>query len=319
MDTSLAPIDVAAHWPFIRRNLDLTGQRSMQRALGLLAVLQLEARGEPTQVGLARARSAGLTAGEAGRLRVVLRELERRGVAMRFPGPDRRGHAWSFRPEIGRWAAMPWIGSREGVARAVLACSCRAASADGARIPGQRITLPRGGIEFRLSEADHLWRPGLLPVETRGNCEEPGPLVLSVEEDSRLLHSEEEEGRFALLREAVLAVTGRDVWGRPAAQLRELARDAGESCSDVARTIRAMTGVASAPKVVELATERWASGMVLRPAEAEPARVRVMRDELRNLEDRERQSAHVGEGPHEGERARANELRELLGLDTAKR
>jgi hypothetical protein len=168
MDTDLAPIDVANHWPFIRSNLHLERWPAAAVALDQLAYWQVDAGGQPVRFGTKFwTEHVGVTAGEAGRIRMVLLELERRRVVARYPGAGRRGNSWTFLTSIESWRSMPWGGTGRNVAVVVRGCLCRAARGGIARFPGHSGGLSRGNGVFCLSEADHIRRPGLLPVETR--------------------------------------------------------------------------------------------------------------------------------------------------------
>ena len=167
MDTDLAPIDVALHWPFIRSHLLLERWPAAGRALDALAVQQLDANGRAVQFGTRFWTEAGLTRGQIGATTQALVELERRRVVARYSGRGRRGHSWTFVPSIRHWVAMPWSGRGRNVDDAVRSCACRAPRPVVAVIPGQPVALSRASAVFRLSSADHLQRPGLFPVEER--------------------------------------------------------------------------------------------------------------------------------------------------------
>src|SRR6185437_1502379 len=137
MDTDLAPIDVAQHWPFLERHL-VRLPPAVRRALWLVAEAQVDTDGEACSVR-SRLLEAGGTAGEAGRVSVVLTELEERDVVVRYRGRGRRPHLWSFRPNIYRWRGFVWESSAKDVEEAVSQCFCRAADAVVARFPGQRL------------------------------------------------------------------------------------------------------------------------------------------------------------------------------------
>lgn len=169
MAPDLEPIDVARHWPFLRRHLHLERNIKTADVLSLVARLQVTAEGAPVELGAKRlAALLEATAGEAGRLRVVLASLEERRVLYRQRARGSHPDAWSFFPDVAKWRRMPWRWSGREVEQAIGSCICRAGSAIPARIPGQSMLRLREEPEFRLLDADHLWRPGLLPVETRG-------------------------------------------------------------------------------------------------------------------------------------------------------
>lgn len=238
MTERLAPIDIARHFPFVARHLDLDRWPAAERILWTLAVRQVCAGGAPVQLGAKSLGAGGMTAGEAGRARTVLAELERRAVVGRLRGRGRRPDAWTFAAEPMHWRPMPWRWSAPAVQEAICGCVCRAAIAVAARRPGQSVAFPRGRPEFRLSDDDHLWRPGLLPVETRGfgdrraaTASHPGffpvdtrgygddlgaPDCSSRDRDLSL-----EEERVAPLVEVIKRTTA-GVWGRPLARLTAL-------------------------------------------------------------------------------------------------
>lgn len=265
MDTTpdLTPLDVAQHWPFLRRHLTLDRHRSMLRALDTLASAQVQADGEPVELGQRRIReTAGLTNGEAGRVRMALAELESRRVAWHYPGAGSRASAWAFRSDLSHWRAMPWRWSGGAVEEAIRLCICRAASAFVARSPGQSVLQLCDRPEFHLVDADHLWRPGLLsvdnPVETRDNggsrATNPKRTGISLVDtrdkfgpagapycfsdvDIRLRRPDEDDDEtLATLLQGVLRATGSRVWpgSAPERQLRALA---GTVTPDQARAI----------------------------------------------------------------------------------
>lgn len=165
MDTSLAPVDIAQHLPFVDRYLIRTPP-AMRRALWLVAIGQVENEGDPCPVR-ARALAEGGTPGEAGRISVVLNELEERGVLVRYRGRGRRPHLWSFRPRLEYWQGFHWGEAPRDVCEAVSGCFCRAGDNFVARFPGQSVAAIRRRARFELLPRDHIDPPGLLPVETR--------------------------------------------------------------------------------------------------------------------------------------------------------
>jgi hypothetical protein len=167
MDTDLAPVDLALHWPFIRSHLLLERWPAAGRALDALAVQQLDALGNPVRFGTKFWRAAGLTDGQIGSTTDALLELERRRVVARYPGRGRLGHSWTFVPSIRHWRSMPWSGTGRSVEITVRGCACRGPCPVVAVVPGQGVALSRTWGVFRLSAADHLQRPGLLPVDDR--------------------------------------------------------------------------------------------------------------------------------------------------------
>ncbi len=239
-----SPLVVVAHWPYIRRNLELSRRRPLARALDLLAMLQWEAGGEPVPLGRARMTSAEageilgqvVTAGVAGAMWNALADAERRSVVVRYRGAGRRAAAWSLRGDVEHWRGMPWTLGRRDVAGAVGACGCSTFWAVAARNPGQSVALRR---QFGLSAEDHLRPPGLFPVDSRGNgptraatAQRPGrlpvdsrgngtasaPLLLSSGDLLRDLSLEERE-KLQLLAEGI----GGPVVGEPLRQLARLA------------------------------------------------------------------------------------------------
>jgi hypothetical protein len=258
MDTSLAPIDVAQHFPFLDRNLIRTPP-AVRRALWLVAVGQITTEGEPCPVR-ARFLSGDVehpdcpewlpSPGGAGRVSVVLNQLEERGVLVGYRGRGRRPHLWSFRPELQRWQGFHWEVPVGNLSEVVTGCFCRAASDLVARFPGHRLVQVRRRAKFELLPRDHITPPGLFlvengdnlksratrsrrpganPVDTRDNAG-PAPTVSLLSENSENSPvSEEEENRYARLvhfledkcPDADYVVPGRE----PDTILRRLARD----------------------------------------------------------------------------------------------
>jgi hypothetical protein len=168
--TLLTSALIARHWPFLDEHLVLGRWKNGRAALELLSQLQVETGGEPVNLGRKRLNSACESAGEGGALWRALVELERRQVITRQRGRGARPDAWSFRPEVGRWRAMPWKHSGRGVQRALEGCRiCRALCAEDAIFPGPRFTLLRGHEEFRLDWRHHL---GVYPPQSRGKSAE---------------------------------------------------------------------------------------------------------------------------------------------------
>ncbi len=247
MDAPLAPIDVANHWPFLRTYLLLDHWPAADLALGALAERQVENEGEAAAFGTRFWRGSGLTAGEAGRVTQSLAELERRGVVFRYAGIGRRPHAWSFAPSIRHWRDLSWSRPARQAERVIAACSCRAPCPFVARFPGQSVLLSRGTAQFRLSEASHLRRPGLLsvdnpvdsrdkrarratngqprawePVETRDKwAAEPSPYLSSRELTFSI---EGAAQRFALLTRTIEQACSQTLYGRrPLARVAAIA------------------------------------------------------------------------------------------------
>jgi hypothetical protein len=168
MDTTLAPIHVANHWPFVDRHLSLERWDTGRLALETVAQLQNDAGGEYVALGRSRLTASKLTPGQAGAIWRALVELEDRGVLARRRGAGRRPDAWGFRPELSQWRGMPWRYSGREVERVLCGCISRASCAVAARNPGQSVVFPRVRVEFRIAPQDHLLPPGALPVDTRG-------------------------------------------------------------------------------------------------------------------------------------------------------
>src|SRR5579862_423750 len=153
------PLAVVTHWPFVRRNLFLDRATATRLALDTLAELQFRATGEHVRLGRARLRSqCQLTAGQAGAVYNALRELERRRVVVRLRDAGNRADAWSFRPDVRRWRAMPWRSSGRDVETAIERCICSTDRAFAARFPGHGVV---GAPSFWLAAEDHLRPPGL--------------------------------------------------------------------------------------------------------------------------------------------------------------
>jgi len=246
MTTELDPIALAGHIPYVLRNLGLERRPVMAKTLLTLGRRQVESAGAPVRMSRGVLRGDGFTEGEGGRVYETLRELEKHGVVVRFKAASSRGHSWSLWGSIDDWHSMPWIWGGAVVARGIRGCILRAACPFSARLPGQSVVSPRGEAEIALSAADHLLRPGLFlvetrgererraemadarawqPVETRGDGGDRPPLVLSVEEDSRLLRLEEEERVFRRLCDELKRRSGAPrIFGAPADRLRWIAR-----------------------------------------------------------------------------------------------
>ncbi|HUC37016.1 MAG TPA: hypothetical protein VMR97_07830 [Acidimicrobiales bacterium] len=153
MTTSL---DVANHWPFIRRHLQLhRRQKRFEKVLWALALRQAASNGDLVSMSEKQLLAHAMTGGEAGRARMVLRALEERGVVKSVRAG--RGKLWTFQGDIGHWR-LPWWHSRREVARAVSSCVCstRALWAPPARLAGQSVADPRGRTVFLLTPNDHL-------------------------------------------------------------------------------------------------------------------------------------------------------------------
>ncbi len=231
MDTTLSPIDVAQHVPFIVRKLRRMPP-AVERALWLVAVGQVATEGEPTPVR-ARLLAGDVdhpdcpdwipSAGTAGRVSVVLRELEERGVLVGYRGRGRRPHLWSFRPKLDRWQGFNWEEPVGSIVAPVGECFCRAIPDLIARYPGQGMLHLRHRARFQLSSRDHITPPGLFlvdnvdkgsgrapkdgrpganPVDTRDEMELEtldGATVSSLSENSENSPLGEEEESYALL------------------------------------------------------------------------------------------------------------------------
>lgn len=235
------PTPVAAHWPYVARNLALARARPMATALGLIAEGHVDGGGRPVPLGRRALVEHGLTAGEAGAIYNALVILEGRRVVTRYHGSGRRPDAWSLRPDVRAWRAMPWASSGRSVEAAVTSCACSTYFGVAARSPGQSVALAR---QFWLSADDHLRPPGLLLVDSRGYAESraatphrPGQMpvdsrgygadlgatderVLLTERLKVSLETDEERDRMDLLCQAV----GSPIFGRVESALKELAR-----------------------------------------------------------------------------------------------
>jgi hypothetical protein len=236
--TLLTSVLIARHWPFLDEQLVLGRWKNGRAALELLSQLQVDAGGEPVNLGRKRLNSACESDGEGGAVWRALVELERRGVIGRQRGRGSRPDAWSFRPDVASWRAMPWKESGRGVQRALEGCRiCRAVRAEDAIIAGPRLALLRGHEEFRLEWRHHLgfyppqprgktaqraanphgraWQP----VDTRGYDAEirpsqAPPTVLSVDLEDLLIEKAGGRERLASFKTMIDkgAVTGQAVW-----------------------------------------------------------------------------------------------------------
>jgi len=251
METFPGPTLVLVHWPFVRRNLELSQSRAIGRALDLLARVQYDGEGEPAQLPRSRFVGAGFTPGEATAAGDALTELTHRRVVWRWRGSGRRADAWAIRGDVKQWRGMPWTRSARDVGTVVGACSCGGPCAVVAVPPGQSGSGPGKSGEFWLSEADHLRRPGLLPVDVRHygaasatTAQRPGlssvdNLGTSREAGGRSLFKEEpkvlpcqEDEQVETLTRAIEAATpgqprgpnGRAVWGIQLRRLSAVAR-----------------------------------------------------------------------------------------------
>lgn len=247
MSPALTPFDVATHWPFIRDCLVLDRKRPMDRALHLVADAQVTSDGNPATLGRARIHESGLTDGEAGRVTVILRELEKRRVLVCHPGRGRRPHAWSFQPDLRRWQAMPWRVGPKDVVNQILLCPCRAIRMEAARLRGGSVGHMRNSAEYRILDSRPTLRPGLFPVDSRrfgteraedgsaraqeavdsrdnGVGVEPGIRASFLSSNSLIL-SEAEEERFAVLKKGAERRTRQDIYSHsaPERELQKLA------------------------------------------------------------------------------------------------
>jgi hypothetical protein len=245
MDTDLSPIDVATHWPFLLRHLPLERWETGRRALDMLSQLQVDTGGDPVAMGRTRIAGSDLTPGEAGAVWRSLVELEERGVVARFRGRGRRPDAWTFRPDIAHWRT-PWRYSGREVERAIDGCICRAECAVAARTPGQRAALPRVKEVFRIAREEHLFRPGLFlvdsrgfgagraataqspawdPVDPRGNGERDGRFSRPVNSVGELVLNSQEEEVFQVLKRGAERRTEQPVFERstPEREIKEVA------------------------------------------------------------------------------------------------
>lgn len=274
MTDTLSPYDVAQHWPFLERHL-FRLPPAQRRALELVAVGQVAVDGEAVPVR-ARALAQGFTAGEAGRVGMVLADLERRGALWCYRGRGRRPHLWSLRPELGKWRGFEWGAAIDSVAEAIGGCFCRATFDFVARSPGQGLVELRRRAQFDLLPRDHVRPPGLLLVETRDKAKDRAtksgrPGLFPVEtrdkspdveapsippEEQLFLNGENE--RFEMLKKACEAVTGQDLFPRsaPAKRLAALAQRLNHAqCALVAAALRREPGNLYFPKVVDVAAD----------------------------------------------------------------
>ena len=172
MDPRHAPFVIASHWPYLDRQLELSRSPALRRALRLLAERQVVAEGEPVLLGRARLRELDFTAGEAQRVAALFRELEAKRVLSSRPGRGSAPAAWSFLGDLSHWRGLPWRTSPRSASAVVFGCAtsriCGAPLAFVDRFPDQR---GRGSPAILLAPADHLHRPGLLPVDSLHNGE----------------------------------------------------------------------------------------------------------------------------------------------------
>jgi hypothetical protein len=262
MDTELAPIDVAMHWPYVRRNLHLERAEPIRRALGILSDLQCDAGGQPVRLGRKVIVTHGArlmpeiiwTPGVAGAVYNALVDLERRNVVKRWRGRGgREADAWSLHGDLGHWRSMPWGTAGKTVGTAVRGCICSTFRAVAARNPGQSVAGSVQNAEFWLSVEDHTRPPGLLsvdsrgygatraatarppgllPVDSRGYGAELAPLTVLRERTVVLSLTSEERERFDRLRKVVdhHAAPGSGVWPGSSLQrtLEALSRELDE-------------------------------------------------------------------------------------------
>lgn len=250
MDPFADPLDawdIAAHWPHLRRHIDLRRPAAI-RVLDLLSELQTDRGGSPVPLSAKALAAAHFTGGEAGRARMALAELAELGVVARNRGSGTRPDVWSFRADLAHWRRMRWAAAGRQLGDQIRSCACRAGRAVAARFPGQSRAASGNLAEFWLPAESHTRRPGLLlvdsrgygaaraatarprieqPVDSRGKSLDAGPYTFLLEEPSVLLAEEEDERIEALLRGIEKATrgqqrgpNGRAVWG---IQLRRLA------------------------------------------------------------------------------------------------
>ena len=317
MDTSLAPIDVAEHWPFIDRQL-FRFPKSARRALAALAWSQIHADGQPCSIRQALLAS-GVTAGEAGRSAMVLRQLEGQGILWRYPGAGRRPHHWSLRPDLSRWRGVHWSISGREVERVISGCWCRAITTDDARLPGHNIVDFRRPRTFDLSSRDHYWRPGRFLAEMRavgsapsplapqpggkvvemrdyGQTEDPtnaGPDCSSVISNSPSLYRGSERDAI-ILRNAIEEAAGVPVVGKYRTALDRTALELGDRVQLAADRLR-VCGVRSLVELLGRAAEfaRFPDLLAPRPI-ASP-----IQREIDRLEGYIRLAEELGDDPHQ--------------------
>lgn len=245
MSTALDARTVAAHWPYVRRQLSLDRKTAMDRALNLLATDQTAAGGAPVPLGRQALQGRGLTPGEAGNVWRALKELQGRRVVICYEGAGRRPHAWAFQPDMSQWRAMPWRLSARDAEKAILGCICRAVLVFAARFPGQSIGHIENSGEFQLLDERATPRPALFVVDSRGNEEsraamknshayEPvdsrgkidptdAPLLFPEQLRTAPSYSSEEEEVVEILVKGAEAAGGR-IFGRPLDELRLVAK-----------------------------------------------------------------------------------------------
>ncbi len=276
MDTTLSPIHVANHWPFVDRHLSLERWETGRLALETVAQLQNDAGGEYVALGRKRLAET-MTPGQAGAIWRALVELEDRGVLARRRGSGRRADSWGFRPELSQWRGIPWRYSGREVERVLCGCISRASCAVAARNPGQSVAFPRVKVEFRIAPQDHLLPPGLSSVDTRGfratraanahgrACDPVDSRGYSAEiepirardNSSRelIVLNWDEEQRVRILKEAGEARTGQplQVPSRPYRRLTAFARRITDRQAElVAAAIKRREGHLYIPKVFEI-------------------------------------------------------------------
>lgn len=224
----LTAFEVASHWPLLLGHLHQQRARAACRVLTVLARRQFEIGGEAPLLSRGVLVAGGMTAGEASRASVVLRQLERGRAVVRFPGTGRRGDRWALTPAVRDWRGLPWRWSARVAHQAVAQCICRASFGVAARSPGQSVALPREDAEngwcpavehsltrelsrasARLSRsprgnAEATWENVAC---SRGNAEDPGALYLS-SDVLRTSCADDDDESTRILRAAIGRATG---------------------------------------------------------------------------------------------------------------
>jgi hypothetical protein len=331
----LTSIDVANHWPFIRRHLLIDRSRSLSRGLELLASGQAAAAGDPVPMGATRLRTVGLTPGEAGNVWRNLDRARRAGVVSRYAGTGARPSLWYFVPSLDRWR-LPWRWSGREVEAAIAGCVlCRAGYAQAARSAGRDPGPLRDSEEFHLAQDVHLGirQPGRdaspdgraidfhnVPADLpRGHAErasgarDKGSLSFGSKEGEPLTLDPEGEGEgIRAIRNLIKAQTGQDVYpaSGPDRQVREAARIVGP---EGLPALLAELGLAT--RGLQAAPVAAAKALALAPIVAADvwARAEATREaDARRLAQLEREIREFGAGDEPTVLEEARVLRERL-------
>jgi hypothetical protein len=160
----LTAFDVAHHWPHVKSHVQLHRRKRVLEVLDRLALAQFQSGGEAVTLSRHLRTGERWSEGELGRARVVLRELEADGIVARRDGAGRRGHAWTFAPDLAHRWRVGWRWSGRAVETAIEGCACRADPCLVARFPGQSGALSRDKAVFWLGPRAHL---GIYPPAAR--------------------------------------------------------------------------------------------------------------------------------------------------------